>query len=267
MFHYSRNRWLIYQQHFCLFSSPASVMSATTQTTWLCSATELAWHGTEWRANASQSLNPAQRLSPEKRLREVSIKSVYDGRTVWMELSTDLFLFFSSFCEKISFSRAITHITGFVLRSRAPEMGCILNYVAQCDPQGKLPPWLVNKVTHTLGPRMVKDLRKAALGYIEWKNSQSHFRKPWRYPEDITVPRILITDCWDPVIDVIPAAQPAPKSKTTVSLPSTPTQQIKPLKLGNIQTNGDVYSSSATNSPVSQKKIKKKFKFKFDREK
>jgi START domain len=151
--------------------------------------------------------------------------------------------------------RAITHLTGFVVRSRAPDDGCILNYVTQCDPQGKLPPWLVNKVTHTLGPRMVKDLRKASLGYIEWKQSQSHFRKPWRYPEEITVPRILITDCWDPSEAVV----------QTPSLPSTPTAQMKPLKLSNIQANGDSNNSSVNNSPVSQKKTKKKFKFKFDK--
>lgn len=149
-----------------------------------------------------------------------------------------------------------------MLRSRDPEDGCILNYVAQCDPQGKLPPWLVNKVTHTLGPRMVKDLRKAALGYITWKQNQSHFRKPWRYPEEITVPRILITDCWDPVeIVQTPSSLPS----TPSSLPSTPTTQMKPMKIGNIQNNGDTYSSSATNSPISQKKTKRKFKFKFDK--
>lgn len=91
--------------------------------------------------------------------------------------------------------RAMTHITGFVVRNNANNsMGCMLGYVAHCDPQGKLPPWLVNKVTHSLGPRMVKDLRKAALGYVQWKNTQSHFRKPWRFPEEITVPRINITD-------------------------------------------------------------------------
>lgn len=162
---------------------------------------------------------------------------------------------FSELCENIF--RAITHITGFVLRSRAPDNGCILNYVAQCDPQGKLPPWLVNKVTHTLGPRMVKDLRKAALGYVGWKQSQSHFRKPWRFPEDITVPRILITDCWDPeepVYDV-----------TTPSAPSTPVSLPKLPNVSSIQSNGDSNPSSATNSPISQKKTKKKFKFKFDK--
>lgn len=173
-----------------------------------------------------------------------------------------------SYCDKLlthlanfhHFFRAITHITGFVLRPRAPENGCILNYVAQCDPQGKLPPWLVNKVTHTLGPRMVKDLRKAALGYVGWKQTQSHFRKPWRYPEDITVPRILITDCWDPVDPTIDVTTPS-----TPSNPPTPTVQTKQRKLPTIQSNGDSTQSSAANSPINTKKTKKKFKFKFDK--
>jgi hypothetical protein len=146
-----------------------------------------------------------------------------------------------------------------VLRSRAPESGCVLNYVTQCDPQGKLPPWLVNKVTHTLGPRMIKDLRKAALGYVGWKQSQSHFRKPWRFPEDITVPRVLISDCWESE----PEAVNGCITPSLPSLPTTPIAQPKPTKLASI-TNGDSNPSSATSSPVSQKKNKKKFKFKFE---
>jgi len=161
--------------------------------------------------------------------------------------------------------RAITHITGFVLRSRAPEYGCLLGYVAQCDPQGKLPPWLVNKVTHTLGPRMVKDLRKAALGYIGWKQSQSHVRKPWRFPEDITVPRILITDCLETPTE--------PETKASFTLPQqiinskSPTSNIMMSRSAPCNGNGndnDSAPTSAANSPISQKKsIKKKFKFKF----
>lgn len=69
-----------------------------------------------------------------------------------------------------------------------------MGYIAHCDPQGTLPPWLVNKVTHSLGPRMVKDLRKAALGYKKWKNGQTHHRKPWRFPEEIITPRISVLD-------------------------------------------------------------------------
>lgn len=72
--------------------------------------------------------------------------------------------------------------------------GCRLGYIAHCDPQGTLPPWLVNKVTHSLGPRMVKDLRKAALGYKKWKSLQEHNHKPWRNPEQIITPRLSISD-------------------------------------------------------------------------
>lgn len=87
----------------------------------------------------------------------------------------------------------MSYITGFVIRSQG-NGGCYLGYVAHCDPQGKLPPWLVNKVTHTVGPRMVKDLRKASEGYVVWKNGQPHNRKPWRFPEEITCPRIFFDD-------------------------------------------------------------------------
>lgn len=93
----------------------------------------------------------------------------------------------------VSIYRAISHITGFVIRQQR-NGGCRLGYIAHCDPQGTLPPWLVNKVTHSLGPRMVKDLRKAALGYKKWKNTQEHHRKPWRFPEEIVTPRISVLD-------------------------------------------------------------------------
>lgn len=163
------------------------------------------------------------------------------------------------------------------MRPRHPESGCVLNYVAQCDPQGKLPPWLVNKVTHTLGPRMIKDIRKAALGYIQWKQSQSHLRKPWRYPEEITVPRILVSDCWDPAEMPIEtkddvAVKMKKKENKTISLPSTPTTtQFKSITSnfntsnGNGNGNGISLPGSTTGSPLPQKKSKKKFKFKFDK--
>lgn len=91
------------------------------------------------------------------------------------------------------FRRAVSHITGFVIRQQR-NGGCRVGYIAHCDPQGTLPPWLVNKVTHSLGPRMVKDLRKAALGYKKWKTGQTHHRKPWRFPEEIITPRISVLD-------------------------------------------------------------------------
>lgn len=173
--------------------------------------------------------------------------------------------------------RAITHITGFVLRPRHPASGCILNYVAQCDPQGKLPPWLVNKVTHTLGPRMIKDIRKAALGYPQWKDEQSHCRKPWRFPEDIILPRILISDCSDTFqykIDCEVVETRPKKGNKTISLPSTPTTQYKSISNvfptknfgnGSHSENGKSLPTSTTGSPLVQKKSKRKFNFKFEK--
>lgn len=98
----------------------------------------------------------------------------------------------NEYCFNRSF-RAVSHITGFVLRQQR-NGGCRVGYIAHCDPQGTLPPWLVNKVTHSLGPRMVKDLRKAASGYKKWKGMQPHNRKPWRSPEEMISPRISILD-------------------------------------------------------------------------
>jgi hypothetical protein len=105
---------------------------------------------------------------------------------------------------------------------------------------------------------MIKDLRKAALGYVDWKQNQSHFRKPWRYPEDITVPRILIEDCWESL-----AVEDGNDSK-----PQTPTKNKAITKISS--PNGDsniVNSNSATSSPVTAKKSTKlkKFKFKFEK--
>ncbi|XP_049549228.1 START domain-containing protein 10-like [Anopheles darlingi] len=166
---------------------------------------------------------------------------------------------------KKGYVRAMSYITGFVLRTDAHlKTGCTLKYVAHCDPQGTLPPWLVNKVTHTLGPRMVKDLKKAALGYVSWKQTQPHLRKPWRYPEEIRCPRISIEDCLDqceasstalvPTTSTPTPRQPVPSNNPQPSQPSTPTQRKLPqLKT---QTNGRVLpilhkkAQSTPSSPV-----------------
>lgn len=129
-----------------------------------------------------------------------------------------------NFPPKKGYVRAMSYITGFVLQTHEnSKTGCILKYVAHCDPQGTLPPWLVNKVTHTLGPRMVKDLKKAALGYVAWKQQQPHLRKPWRYPEEINGPRISIEDCLDETTRPIPIPRLLPQTPTTSSSSSAPT--------------------------------------------
>lgn len=82
-----------------------------------------------------------------------------------------------------------------MIRDNEPT-GCFLGYVSQTDPQGKLPPWLVNKVTQIFGPKLVKKLYKAAKNYDTWKTAQDKpSLKPWYYPEQIQSPRINIRDC------------------------------------------------------------------------
>ncbi|KAI5710197.1 hypothetical protein M8J75_006563 [Diaphorina citri] len=79
--------------------------------------------------------------------------------------------------------RATSYLTGFIVRTH--NLGSWLGYVSWCDPQGNLPPWLVNKVTNIFGPKMIKNLLKASRNYFEWKcNNSPHF-KPWIYPEQL----------------------------------------------------------------------------------
>lgn len=74
--------------------------------------------------------------------------------------------------------------------------GCFLGYVSQTDPNGKLPPWLVNKCTQIFGPKLVKKLYKAAVNYPIWKSAQQKPSfKPWYFPEQMICPRITISDC------------------------------------------------------------------------
>ncbi|CAH1118920.1 unnamed protein product, partial [Phaedon cochleariae] len=91
--------------------------------------------------------------------------------------------------------RAVSHLTGFVVRAKAE--GCFLGYVSQTDPRGKLPIWLVNKITQKFAPKVVKQLRKAAEGYETWKSAQGDpSYKPWVYPEQtLSVPRVSLSDC------------------------------------------------------------------------
>ncbi|XP_058446892.1 START domain-containing protein 10-like [Malaya genurostris] len=158
-----------------------------------------------------------------------------------------------NFPPKKGYVRAMSYITGFVLKTNEnSKTGCTLKYVAHCDPQGTLPPWLVNKVTHTLGPRMVKDLKKAAMGYVIWKQSQPHLRKPWRFPEEISCPRISIDDCLDETAPAV--VRTIPQNSST-----------KPSLNGKITTGKEVKSNlvtptTPTAKPITSKKEDKKEK-------
>ncbi|KAJ9598206.1 hypothetical protein L9F63_011110 [Diploptera punctata] len=80
-------------------------------------------------------------------------------------------VFHKDFPPKRGFIRATSHLTGFLIRPSG-STGSELGYVSQTDPQGTLPPWLVNKVTQIFAPKLVKKLLKASLAYPDWKTQK-----------------------------------------------------------------------------------------------
>ncbi|XP_012216095.1 START domain-containing protein 10-like [Linepithema humile] len=93
------------------------------------------------------------------------------------------------------FVRATSYLTGYIVRPSRNGDGSELGYVSHTDPHGKLPVWLVNKVTQIFAPKMVKKLHKASVGYPTWKLLNNPNYKPWHYPEQIMAPRIRIEEC------------------------------------------------------------------------
>ncbi|CAK5077245.1 unnamed protein product [Meloidogyne enterolobii] len=68
---------------------------------------------------------------------------------------------------------------------KALEKGCQFTYLTLVDPKGKLPNWLINRVTKTIAPRLCKKLRKACLGYDRWKRKHKKTEENnfWRIKE------------------------------------------------------------------------------------
>ncbi|KAG8231349.1 hypothetical protein J437_LFUL012259 [Ladona fulva] len=125
----------------------------------------------------------------------------------WLDTGKEQYIlnhsvFHEKFPPRKGYVRAKSHLTGKVLILSVgflirvcQEGGCELGYVSQTDPQGNLPSWMVNRVTQILAPKMVKRLYKASLGYKAWKASHNPDLKPWHFPEQMTAPRISITEC------------------------------------------------------------------------
>ena len=115
-------------------------------------------------------------------------------------------------------------IKGYIVRPSLNGEGSELGYVSHTDPHGKLPVWLVNKITQIFAPKvrepsyigflwiiyklmnfnyllssvlpkkMVKKLHKASIGYPTWKMLNNPNFKPWHFPEQIMSPRIKTED-------------------------------------------------------------------------
>uniref|UniRef100_A0A914DRV8 START domain-containing protein n=1 Tax=Acrobeloides nanus TaxID=290746 RepID=A0A914DRV8_9BILA len=87
------------------------------------------------------------------------------------------------------------------------DHGCQITYVTHSDPKGKLPLWLVNRITKTVAPKLSRKLHKVCLKYPHWKSEHAPHWKPWLFPEQqINFRRINISECQprdydQPIID------------------------------------------------------------------
>ncbi|XP_069059868.1 START domain-containing protein 10 isoform X1 [Pleurodeles waltl] len=89
--------------------------------------------------------------------------------------------------------RAVSIQTGYLIENKGPK-SCVLTYLAQVDPKGSLPKWVVNKSSQFLAPKAMKRMYKACLKYPEWKRKHNPQHKPWLYPEQSTLPSIALSE-------------------------------------------------------------------------
>nr|XP_060159637.1 START domain-containing protein 10 isoform X3 [Globicephala melas] len=89
--------------------------------------------------------------------------------------------------------RAVSIQTGYLIQSTGPK-SCVITYMAQVDPKGSLPKWVVNKSSQFLAPKAMKKMYKACVKYPEWKQKhQPHF-KPWLHPEQSPLPSLALSE-------------------------------------------------------------------------
>ncbi|CAJ0943309.1 unnamed protein product, partial [Mesorhabditis belari] len=74
--------------------------------------------------------------------------------------------------------------------------GCEVTYVTHSDPKGKLPAWLINRLTRVVAPKLMKKVHKAALNYLAWKKDHRPHWKPWLFPEQmLELRKISLSEC------------------------------------------------------------------------
>lgn len=116
----------------------------------------------------------------------------------WLQIGKDYIIMNYSvkhpkYPPKKDFVRAVSIQTGYMVQSQGPSH-CTLTYMAQVDPRGSLPKWVVNKSSHFLAPRAMRKIYKACLKYSDWKQKNKPGLKPWLYPEQTTLPSIPLSE-------------------------------------------------------------------------
>lgn len=112
----------------------------------------------------------------------------------WLEMGNDYFICshsvdYQDLPVKKDFVRAVSYQVGYYIHQTG-KTGCVLYYVSQVDPKGRLPSWSVNRATSYFAPKLMKKIYKACHDYDTWKSKQKNPRlKPWLYPEQHDLPR------------------------------------------------------------------------------
>ncbi|CAB3401614.1 unnamed protein product [Caenorhabditis bovis] len=118
----------------------------------------------------------------------------------WLETKHEKLICSHSVCHEDyppakGFIRATVLLSGYLIEDHDEE-GCQVTYISHTDPKGKLPTWLVNRVTKVVAPKVVKKLHKACLHYEEWKEKHHPNWKPWIVPEQqMDFPRVDLEKC------------------------------------------------------------------------
>ncbi|XP_072900442.1 START domain-containing protein 10 [Hemitrygon akajei] len=89
--------------------------------------------------------------------------------------------------------RAVSIQTGYLVETNGAN-SCTLTYLAEVDPKGSLPKWVINNSWHLLAPKAMKKIYKACLKYPEWKEKHNPSFKPWVHPEQSNLPTIALSD-------------------------------------------------------------------------
>ncbi|KAM5125312.1 START domain-containing protein 10-like [Mantella aurantiaca] len=97
------------------------------------------------------------------------------------------------FPPRIDLIRAVSHLAGYLIRSNGPGSST-LTYLAQADPRGSLPKWVVNKSSQYLAPKILRKLHQACVQYPGWKKKNKPEYKPWLNPEQNSLPRISLSE-------------------------------------------------------------------------
>ncbi|CAI5445479.1 unnamed protein product [Caenorhabditis angaria] len=119
----------------------------------------------------------------------------------WLETQNEKMICSHSVCHEDyppakGYIRGTILLSGYLIRDKGEKGGCEVIYICHSDPKGKLPTWLVNRVTKVVGPKIIKKLHKACQSYPDWKQKHHPEWKPWiNVEQQIDSPRVDLSKC------------------------------------------------------------------------